>query len=222
MIVYGDCQAEAVAAVLGRDPVVASRLRVIYSRSYDHPVEGRGNLTETDVSSCAVLCEQHDPACFRQRELLPEDCFTLKFPALDLNLLWPFNCVNPYNAPEPPVAAVTSERMAVIRFHGRNRETWDQKGAPPNVRFRWDYQDQELAEWVPRIQAMAERTQEVHAIMNNNYSNWSVKNAHQLERLLQEAGLEVAPPPAAAFRPGGGQEGLPGLAPPGGPGGKGS
>jgi len=33
--------------------------------------------------------------------------------------------------------------------------------------------------------------------MNNNYSNWSVKNAHRLEELLEEAGLTVnrsAPP----------------------------
>ena len=122
----------------------------------------------------------------------------------------------------PPVAAVTSEAMAVIRFHGRNRETWDQKGAPPNVRFRWDYKDAELAEWVPRVQALAERTQEVHAIMNNNYSNWSVKNAHQLEKLLHGAGLQVAPALAAAAPPEGGQEGLPGLAQPDGPGGTGS
>ncbi|HET9393790.1 MAG TPA: WcbI family polysaccharide biosynthesis putative acetyltransferase [Candidatus Rubrimentiphilum sp.] len=103
MIVHGDCQAEAVAAVLGRDPVVSERFRVIYSRSYDHPVEGRGNLPPADVSSCAVLCEQHDPIGFRQQALLPANCFTVKFPALDLNLLWPFNCVNPYNVPEPPL-----------------------------------------------------------------------------------------------------------------------
>ena len=97
----------------------------------------------------------------------------------------------------PPVAAATSEQLAVIRFHGRNRETWALKGAPPNVRFRWDYADEELAEWVPRIQMLAEHAQNVHAIMNNNYSNWSVKNAHRLEELLEEAGLTVnrsAPP----------------------------
>lgn len=103
MIVYGDCQAEAVAAVLGKDPSISNRLRVVYSRSYDHPVEGRSRLPDKVVADCAVLCEQHDPQGFRQRENLPEDCFTVKFPALDLNVLWPFNCPNPFNAPEPPV-----------------------------------------------------------------------------------------------------------------------
>jgi uncharacterized protein YecE (DUF72 family) len=39
-------------------------------------------------------------------------------------------------------------------------------------------------EWVPRIKEMERSAKEVHAIMNNNYSNYSVKNAHRLEELL--------------------------------------
>src|SRR3977135_1199437 len=85
----------------------------------------------------------------------------------------------------PPVAEVTSSKLAVIRFHGRNDDTWDIKGAPPNLRFRYDYKDQELAEWVPRIKEMERSAKQVHALMNNNYSNYSVKNAQQLQKLLE-------------------------------------
>lgn len=84
----------------------------------------------------------------------------------------------------PTVHDVTSERLAIVRFHGRNHATWDLKGAPPNVRFRWDYPASELAEWVPRIREMEKSAKQVHAIMNNNYSNYSVKNAQKLEELL--------------------------------------
>jgi uncharacterized protein YecE (DUF72 family) len=84
----------------------------------------------------------------------------------------------------PSVHEVTSDRLAVARFHGRNHETWDLRGAPPNVRFRYDYPDAELSEWVPRIKEMERSAKEVHAIMNNNYSNYSVKNAQRLEELL--------------------------------------
>jgi uncharacterized protein YecE (DUF72 family) len=84
----------------------------------------------------------------------------------------------------PPVFEVTSSKLAVVRFHGRNHETWDLKGAPPNLRFRHDYKDEELAEWVPRIKEMERSAMEVHALMNNNYSNYSVKNAQQLQKLL--------------------------------------
>ncbi len=103
LIVYGDCQAEATARVLEKDPVVSKRARVIYSRSYEHPVEQRQDVDPADVSRCAILCEQHDPAGFRQRDQLPAGCHIVKFPALDCNLLWPFSCPNPYNEPEPPV-----------------------------------------------------------------------------------------------------------------------
>jgi len=84
----------------------------------------------------------------------------------------------------PPVSEVTSNQLAVVRFHGRNHETWDVRGAPPSLRFRHDYKDAELAEWVPRIKEMERSAKAVHAVMNNNYSNYSVKNAQQLERLL--------------------------------------
>ena len=85
----------------------------------------------------------------------------------------------------PAEHAVTSSKLAVARFHGRNHETWDLRGAPPNVRFRWDYDDEQLGEWVPRIKEMERSAGRVHALMNNNYSNYSVKNAKQLERLLE-------------------------------------
>src|SRR5207249_4696758 len=93
--------------------------------------------------------------------------------------------VEPLRAASMPLEhEVTSAKLAVIRFHGRNHETWDLRGVPPNVRFRYDYSDAELSEWVPRIKEMERSAGRVHALMNNNYSNYSVKNAQQLQRLL--------------------------------------
>lgn len=85
----------------------------------------------------------------------------------------------------PAVAEATSQKLAVVRFHGRNHETWDLKGAPPNLRYRYEYSDAELEGWVPRIKEMERSAKQVHALMNNNYSNYSVKNARQLERLIE-------------------------------------
>jgi len=91
----------------------------------------------------------------------------------------------------PPVAEVTSPELAVVRFHGRNRETWDQKGAPPSVRFRYLYSDEELAEWVPKVKQLSGETAEVHAVMNNNYSDYSVRNAKRIAELLEQQQAEV-------------------------------
>ena len=60
-------------------------------------------------------------------------------------------------------------------------------GAPPSVRYQHNYSDDELAEWVPRILAMEEQVAEVHAIMNNNYSNWAPANARRLKELIDQA-----------------------------------
>lgn len=84
----------------------------------------------------------------------------------------------------PPVAEATSERLAVVRFHGRNSEKWQLRGAPPWVKFRYLYSEAELGEWVPRIRELEEHTAEVHVVMNNNYADWSVQGARTMERLL--------------------------------------
>jgi uncharacterized protein YecE (DUF72 family) len=92
-----------------------------------------------------------------------------------------------FDSSMPPVFETTSPRLAVVRFHGRNHRNWDLKGAPPSVRFQHNYTDAELSEWVPRLQAMEQGAEEVHAIMNNNYSNWATANAKRLEELIEAA-----------------------------------
>jgi uncharacterized protein YecE (DUF72 family) len=62
----------------------------------------------------------------------------------------------------PPVTAVTSPDLAVVRFHGRNAQTWEKKGITPAERFRYLYDRDELAEWVPRIRQAALEARDTH------------------------------------------------------------
>jgi Polysaccharide biosynthesis enzyme WcbI len=102
LILYGNCQADAMTSTLRLEPIVSGFYDVAYFRSFDHPSEGRMSFDDRITRRCELLWEQHDPQTFPQTGLLPRDCLSVKFPAADFNLLWPFNCVNPYNAPEPP------------------------------------------------------------------------------------------------------------------------
>ena len=86
----------------------------------------------------------------------------------------------------PPVAAVTSPDLAVFRFHGRNRETWEKPNIPPSERFRYLYDEDELADWAPRIAEAARATKETHALMNNCSGNYGTTNAQQLAELLKQ------------------------------------
>ncbi len=84
----------------------------------------------------------------------------------------------------PPVAEATSDELAVVRFHGRRLETWTRPGVPTTERFRWHYSRAELAEWVPRIRALARRATSVVALLNNCYRDYAVRNAQDLQALL--------------------------------------
>ena len=86
----------------------------------------------------------------------------------------------------PPVVVQTSPDLAVIRFHGRNLETWEKKGIPPSERFRYLYDEEQLADWAPQVRQIARTTRKTHALFNNCFSNYGTTNARELARLLAE------------------------------------
>jgi uncharacterized protein YecE (DUF72 family) len=86
----------------------------------------------------------------------------------------------------PPIAEATSETLAVVRFHGRRLETWTKPGVPTTERFRYDYSREELAEWVPRVHALARQRRTVLALMNNCYRDYAVRNAATFAELVRE------------------------------------
>ena len=87
----------------------------------------------------------------------------------------------------PPVAAATANDLALVRFHGRNTETWEAKGVSAAERFAYEYETDELAEWVPRIGSLREQARETHVLFNNCYRDYAVNNASDLAGLLEPA-----------------------------------
>jgi len=86
----------------------------------------------------------------------------------------------------PPIAAATAKDLALVRFHGRDREVWAKKNVSASERFRYEYSEQELKEWVPRIHDISDQSRETHVLMNNCYRDFAVNNARQLADLLEE------------------------------------
>ena len=84
----------------------------------------------------------------------------------------------------PPVAVATSD-LAMVRFHGRNAETWMKQTQTAAERFKYDYSDKELEEWVPRIRTLAQESDEVQVLMNNCYADFAVTNAKKMAELLK-------------------------------------
>src|SRR5205823_5646213 len=49
-----------------------------------------------------------------------------------------------FDSSVPPVAAVTSKDLAMIRFHGRNADVWEKKTKTAAERFEYEYSKREL------------------------------------------------------------------------------
>ncbi|MFC9290366.1 DUF72 domain-containing protein [Streptomyces sp. NPDC057052] len=81
----------------------------------------------------------------------------------------------------PPVTPVTCERLAVVRFHGRSR-AWG-TGSKED-RFRHEYTDDELREWLPRVHALADRAERVHVLFNNCCADAAVRGAARMRELV--------------------------------------
>lgn len=84
----------------------------------------------------------------------------------------------------PAVWEATSSEMAVVRFHGRNRDTWNKRKITAAERFNYLYTTDELKEFVDPVRALVDQTKEVHAIFNNCHEDKAIQNAKQFAELL--------------------------------------
>jgi uncharacterized protein YecE (DUF72 family) len=86
----------------------------------------------------------------------------------------------------PPMPAVTSPRLGVLRLHGRRTETWETPNVSVAERFRYLYDREELAGWLPGIRDAARQVKRLYVIQNNCYANYGTTNALELMALLRE------------------------------------
>jgi uncharacterized protein YecE (DUF72 family) len=132
---------------------------------------------------------QYLPAIeFRNQYWLAEDNLeqTLGF-LRSLHL--PFVCVDEpqgTHASVPPVWAVTGP-VALLRLHGRNVEAWARRNASVAEKYDYLYELEELREWTPRIERMADEARETHVLLNNCHDDKAVRNARELAELLGQS-----------------------------------
>jgi uncharacterized protein YecE (DUF72 family) len=85
----------------------------------------------------------------------------------------------------PAVWEATRPDIAVVRLHGRHRETWQQKVlAQASERFAGLYTDLELRSFVTPVKRLAKQASEVHVLFNNCYADYAQTNAAHFSQLL--------------------------------------
>ena len=82
--------------------------------------------------------------------------------------------------------AQSTSRVGYVRFHGRNAATWWQHEKPAD-RYSYLYSAEELAEWLPRIEHVADSTDETFVFFNNHANGQATVNARQMAHMLQVA-----------------------------------
>ena len=88
----------------------------------------------------------------------------------------------------PAAWEVTHPPLAVVRMHGRNRDTWNKKGLATSAqRFNYDYGEAELRELAANVTALSRKAQRVHVLFNTNYQDQGQRAARTLTGLLREA-----------------------------------
>ena len=145
--------------------------------SYQHLEECRAHLPDYKLA-----------VEFRNQYWLKEDNLEETFSFLRRNDMSYIAVDEPqgFKSSVPPVTDITG-RHGMVRFHGRNKETWEAKGLTSAAqRFDYYYKQAEFEEWVPKIQMMAENADEVHLVMNTNYEDQGIVNARLLGDMLGE------------------------------------
>lgn len=83
----------------------------------------------------------------------------------------------------PPIAEATTD-LAYVRFHGRNRNNWFRRGIKVSERFAYNYSDEEIKEWIPKIEVLRKRTKRAFIMFNNCFGAWAVRNAKRIVVML--------------------------------------
>ena len=145
-----------------------------------------GNEQREYILSCKERLPQYLVAVeFRHNSWVNEKNIECTLGFLRENNL-PYVCVDEpqgFKSSVPPIVEATSD-VALVRFHGRNREMWERRGVTTTERFNYLYSEEELTEWVPKIKELASKAHQLHVLFNNCYADKAVVNAGQVKLML--------------------------------------
>ena len=91
----------------------------------------------------------------------------------------------------PPVWQVTHDEYALVRMHGRNADTWNNKSRTSSGRFNYEYDSAELEGLAWQIKEIDRPTLRLQVVMNNNAEDYAQANGRRLGEVLHTAGAQV-------------------------------
>jgi uncharacterized protein YecE (DUF72 family) len=84
----------------------------------------------------------------------------------------------------PLVWEATNPKLALLRLHGRNKATWNDKSGASSNRFNYWYSPDELEAMAPEIRHIASQVDALHILFNTNYQDQGQVNARLMRKVL--------------------------------------
>ncbi len=82
-----------------------------------------------------------------------------------------------------PRVPLATSKLGYLRFHGRNAAKWFNHEEAWE-RYDYLYNQEELKGWIPKVQQMAQHTQDTYVFFNNCHQSQAAINARQMQLLL--------------------------------------
>lgn len=83
--------------------------------------------------------------------------------------------------------------IGYVRLHGRRYDNWFADNVRTSARYDYLYREEELAEWLSRIESIASKTESLYVFANNHYRGQGPANALQLRAMVEQGKLDVPP-----------------------------
>ncbi len=104
------------------------------------------------------------------------------------------NIDQPSSRSSVPPTAVATNGLGYVRLHGRNSGAWFRADAGRDERYDYLYGDDELEEWVERIEKLRGETNRVYVIANNHFQGQAFVNALELRVDLGQPDVRAPEP----------------------------
>ncbi len=76
----------------------------------------------------------------------------------------------------PPEVHLTAD-FAYFRWHGRNPKLW----------YDYHYAEEELQEWVPRLEETQRKSDKIYGYLNNHFHGYAIENCIEILEMLNIA-----------------------------------
>ena len=109
------------------------------------------------------------------------------------------NIDQPFTKSTIPPTTITTGPVGYVRLHGRNARAWFDKKAGRDEKYDYLYSEEEIGEWIERIETLRGEVDRLFVIANNHFGGQALANALEIRARLGGRSIEIPETTLKAF-----------------------